>query len=300
MIRSIDMCSCVVLLSLFSALVWASEFGCPAPLPPPFQLTSGEQLEVDRLLDKWERWNSQLKTFDCCFKRWTYDVVFGSPTQPKFIDRGIIKYAAAPNRVVFCVDMTEKDGMLTPIDDCRAEHFVFDGKSVFEFNRHKKILIEYQLPMELEGIHFVDGPLGFSFVSALIQRCFFRIPLYPYPFGAKAEELRQCHYVRTMPPPNRSDEIRLEAYPRSRQFASQHQKIQLIFAAKDMSPVALKIMQPNGKDCTVYEFFDLVINETPSRATDDPFHPTAPLGWQKIVEETPMTGQTRHSDGNPP
>ena len=67
------------------------------------------------------------------FKRWTYDVIFGPPNQPKFIDMGVIKYAA-PDRGMFRVEKTEKDGKDVPIEDARAEHWISDGKSIFEFN----------------------------------------------------------------------------------------------------------------------------------------------------------------------
>ena len=308
MIRSIGRCSCaVLLLSISSAWAWAFEFGRPALanrsaeqlLPPPFQLTSDQQKEIDWLLDRWHKWNSRLKTFDCRFKRWTYDAVFGSPTQPKFVDFGVIKYAV-PNRVLFRVDATEKDGKPTPIDDCRAEHFVFDGKSLFEFNYRKKILIAHKLPTEFERNHLVDGPLGFGVVGALFSSFFFGSPLEPYPFGAEATKLRQRYYLRTITPPDRPDQIWMEAYPRSRQIAIRHQKIQLIFAASEMLPVALKIVQPNGKDFTVYEFHDIVINSVQSRAKDDPFRPMVSSGWQKIIEEPPPATQTGHIDGDRP
>ena len=49
------------------------------PLPPPFQLTPDEQKEIDCLLDRWEQWNARVKTFDCKFHRWIYDLVFNPP-----------------------------------------------------------------------------------------------------------------------------------------------------------------------------------------------------------------------------
>ena len=39
----------------------------------------------------------------------------------------------------------------------------------------------------------------------------------------------------------------------------------LIFKASDMSPFALRIVAPNGKDYTVYQFFDVVVNDPASR-----------------------------------
>ena len=57
-----------------------------------------------------------------------------------------------------------------------------------------------------------------------------------------------------------------------------------------MSPYAMKITQPNGKDYVVYQFYDVVVNGPPAPPGADPFHPTVPIGWQKIVEEPFSSG----------
>ena len=54
-----------------------------------------------------------------------------------------------------------------------------------------------------------------------------------------------------------------------------------------MSPLAMKIVQPNGKDYVVYQFYDIAVNSPPSPPGADSFHPAVPFGWQKIVEEPP-------------
>ena len=56
-----------------------------------------------------------------------------------------------------------------------------------------------------------------------------------------------------------------------------------MFRASDMSPFAMKITQPNGKDYVVYQFYDIVVN-SPQKPSDDPFHPALPKGWEKTVE----------------
>ena len=87
---------------------------------PPFQLTPQEQAQVDRVLSQWEERNRNIKTFDCQFKRWVYDVVFGPADRPKFIDTGVIKFAA-PDRGMIRADMTEKNGATVPIEDGSGE-----------------------------------------------------------------------------------------------------------------------------------------------------------------------------------
>jgi hypothetical protein len=45
----------------------------------------------------------------------------------------------------------------------------------------------------------------------------------------------------------------------------------------------VKIVQTNGKDYVVYQFYDIAINQ-PTQPGDDPFHPAMPSGWKKIGE----------------
>ena len=213
----------------------------------------------------------------------------------------MIEYAA-PIAALFRVDKAEKDGKEVPIQNARAEYWVCNGKSIFEFSPAKELLIEHKLPPEFPGSQLVDGPLAFAFPTSAFSGLF-SLALggepskqYPFPFGAKAEELKQRYYIHAITPPNRQDQIWLEAYPRSRQYAPWFQKTQLIFDAKDMSPLAMKIVQPNGKDYTSYQFYDVVINAPPSSANDDLFRPLAPLGWKTIVDRLPLAAEARPAD----
>ena len=63
----------------------------------------------------------------------------------------------------------------------------------------------------------------------------------------------------------------------------------LILTAKDMTPYALQILAPNGKNHTTYQFYDIVTNDPLGFLKGDPFHARTPLGWKKIVEEVPAT-----------
>jgi TIGR03009 family protein len=241
----------------------------PAPPRPPFTLTPQQAAQVDRVLNQWEERNRGVKTFDCRFKRWIYDVVFGPPNRAKFVETGAIRYAA-PDRGLFRLETSEKDGKETPIDDARAEHWVADGKSIFEYCPAKKQLIEHRLPPELRGKAIANTPL-------------------PFLFGAEAQKLKERYFIRIITPPEAKGEIWLEAFPRFQQDAANFQRAQFIITAQDMTPFALKLIQPNGKDYTVYQFYDVVLNDKFKIFQGDPFRPFTPLGWQKIVEEPPGT-----------
>ena len=253
-------------------------------LPPPFKSTPDEEKNVDRLLARWEAWNAGVKTFDCGFKRWVYDGTFGRSDQAAHIDLGTIKYAA-PDHALFCIDKTEKDGNEAPIEDARAQRWAVDGKSLFEFNHTRSQLIERTLPDGVQAAKLVDGPLTFAFGVGGLSSVF-GAPPCPYPFTAKAKELKEQFYLReTTPPANRGDQVWLEAYPRSARALFTPSKLELIFRASDMSPLSAKIVQSNNKNYVVYSFFDVTVNSPPISPGDDPFHPTVPPGCRKRIAE---------------
>lgn len=246
---------------------------------PPFVLTPQQEAQTDEVLNRWEKHNATIKTFDCWFKRWIYDVVFGSPTQPKYIDLGEIKYAA-PDRGAFNAKLTVKNGAEAPIEPARAERWISDGKSIFEFNATKKQLIEHKLPPELQGKSIADSPL-------------------PFMFGAEAKKLKDRYWIRLVTPMDVKNQIWLEAIPRYQQDAANfHRATFIIDISRDMKPFGLEILQPNDKDFTRYQFYDAVVNDPLRLFKSDPFRPFTPLGWQKIVEEAP-TAQARQPKENP-
>jgi TIGR03009 family protein len=282
-------------LSVLASSAWAKE---PKPEPPPpFRLTAEQEKNVDRVLERWEHWNAGVKTFQCRFKRWVYDVVFGPADQPKFVDLGTIKYAA-PDHASYRIDTTERDGKEVPIEDDRAQHWVCDGKSIWQFEAQQKKIKETKLPPELPAGRLVDGPLSFYFPAAYLSKVVAYLqpgplsPASPFPFAAKAKELKQQYYLREATPTDRPDQIWLEAYPRPKQFAAgMCQKMVLIFNSRDMSPFALRIVDPNGQNYKVYQFFDVVLND-PALVAANAFHPSVPSGWQMVPDDGPPARQT--------
>jgi TIGR03009 family protein len=248
------------------------------PPAPPFTLTPQEQAQVEQLLKLWERKNRDIKTFDCKFKRWVYDTVFGRADQARFVELGLIKYAS-PDRGMFRIDTTDRDGKEMPIDDARAEHWISDGKAIIEFSHVKKQVIVHKLPPELQGKAIADSPL-------------------PFMFGSDAQKLKQRYFLRLVPPPdNRDDHICLEAYPRHQQEAANFHHAQFIIDAQRMEPYGLRLVQPNGKDFIVYVFYEIVVNDPLRMFRGDPFRPITPSGWQSIIEE-PQGGQARRVPNN--
>jgi TIGR03009 family protein len=286
--------ACLVCAALLLLVSFASAKSPKPEPPPPFRLTADEEKSVGRALERWEQWNAGVKTFQCHFKRWAYDVVLGPPNQPKFVDLGTIRYAA-PDRALYRIDKAEMDGNEVPIEDYRAQHWICDGKSIWQYVPQQKKVKEAKLPPEVRASRLVDGPLSFYFPASYLSKviAYFQpgplSPASPFPFAAKAEELKQQYYIREATPAGQRDQIWLEACPRPKQFAAGCcQRMVLIINARDMSPFALKIVDPNGKDYKVYQFFDVVLND-PSLLAADAFRPNIPAGWQMIPDLAPAT-----------
>ena len=244
------------------------------PPPPPFQLTRPQEAYLDRVLQAWQQRSEGVKTFACKFSRWEYDEVFGPADTHRYLDEGQIKYAS-PDKGSFRVQTTEKSGNMVRIEPQRQEHWICDGRSVYEFNYVKKQLIQHKLPPELRGKAISDGPL-------------------PFLFGANAAALKQRYFMRIVTPQNvQNQQIWLEAYPRSQQDAANFKRAELILTIKDMMPHALQIHSLNDKNRTVYQFHKIVVNDPLWFVKGNPFVALTPLSWEKIVEEAPASRVSR-------
>ncbi len=243
----------------------------PQPqLPPGFPLTPQRAAYLDQVLQAWEGHSKKVKTFESDFTRWEYDEVFGQAGVPKYIDHGKLNYAT-PDRGMFRVTQTEKDGKTVDVEPDRAEHWVCNGKSIFQYDHVKRQVKEYKLPPELRGKAIQDGPL-------------------PFLFGAEAAKLKQRYFIRVIPaPPGRTGETWLEAYPRFQADAANFKRVEIILRNKDVMPIGLHTYLPNGKNHTAYKFWNTKVNApNPWQLfQDDPFRGSTPFGWKKIVEAPP-------------
>jgi TIGR03009 family protein len=259
----------------------------PEKLNAPFTLTAKEQKSVDAILARWEKWNAGVKTFECRFKRWTYDSIFGTPVRPMFVELGTIKYAA-PDMALFSIESSEKDEKQIPIEDQRSGHWMFDGKAIWEYDSAKKQVVEYKLPPNWNAKLMIDGPLSFSFPTSMFTWIFLGSSTEPIPspFSSNPEVLKRQFFLRIVTPADVKDQIWLEVYPRLKHQAGCFQKLQLIFMESDMKPFALKIVQPNGKDYSVFQFYDIQTNHSMEPIGFPKSSLRVPPGW-KLICDTP-------------
>lgn len=248
----------------------------PAP-QAPFQLTQGEAAELDELLRAWEVRSAKVKFLECSFRLWEHDAVFNQITERA----GKIKYRS-PDHGMYKVEFVRKPGPPEkPADWQRVDgqHWCCDGKSVFEFQFANKVLIEHQLPPELQGEAIQHSPLPFLFV-------------------AKAEHLKKRYFLRivTTPQDRQKGQIWLQCYPKWQQDAANFIKVELILDGNTFLPHGLKLFLPNGKDHTTHVFTDYQVNQGQGLnlpdilnlrlGNDQDFTPQLPAegGWQKKVE----------------
>ncbi|WP_428308825.1 TIGR03009 domain-containing protein [Lacipirellula sp.] len=255
--------------------------GAPMNLPPgpPFILTELEKAEVFRILDMWEKSSADVKTFNSSFERWEYDAVFGPGADiPMIKAKGTLSFSK-PDKGSFKIDSISRwgkndpqstdvnaPGTWAPKPDEIGEHWVCDGKAVYEYSHRDKQLKVTSIPEEMRGTKIVDGPL-------------------PFLFGAEAKKLMDRYWIRQ----RASDPsmIWLEAHPRWPADALNYDMVDVMLDRKTMQPKAIQVKLPGGKQRHAYMFTAPKVNETglgdwfPSLFTA----PRVPFGWTRVVNE---------------
>lgn len=267
----------------------------PVPQAPHwFPQPAEHQKYVADVLKFWEQSSSKIDRYRCKFRRWEYDPDFvkADPETGKSpaikVSYGEIKYGR-PDKGLFKVTkllhynapkQPGEKAQYLPIDGEIGEHWVCDGKSIFEFDHAKKTLIDHQLPPEMQGQAIVDGPL-------------------PFLFGANAAKIQERYWVGVFTPKTAKGEYWLEAVPKRIEDARNYRKVEIIIDEADFLPKAMQIFNNGGDDrnpsSTVLTFEDREINFPVQSATEkflDPFQlwmrefhePATPLGWKKVIE----------------
>ncbi len=246
----------------------AGQGGGPPGAPPqpraPFVLTPQEEAILVRVLQFWEQRSVQIKTFRCKFFRIEYLAAFADPNQPnkpRSVDKGEIYYSA-PDKGMF------------KVEEPRPEHWICNGKAVYQYDFQQKRVLEHKLPPELQGKGITDGPL-------------------PFIFGAKADQLKRRYWMRITTPPDAKSQVWLEVYPKFQQDAANFRRVDLILSTENMLPYAIQMHDPGGQSRVVFQFppETLVVNGQNLRNIfEDPFNPRVPRGWKMEDGDAPQVG----------
>lgn len=246
---------------------------------PGFQLSPEDQSVAELVLKKWEQKNAGIKTFTCTFTVWEYnDGLQLNPQAPKDppTRKGKLNYAA-PDKGAYQVDPYPKN------DDGSGggggEHWICDGKSIYEVRDEKKEIVEMPLPEHLQGQAIADAPLPFVFGSTadkMLQRFWIRV------------STRRRNFTQI---PLQEGQVLLEALPKTQQDAANFQLVQVIFQEQDMTLYAINQFLPNhtpdSEHRLSYVFDPPSINHPLARLKNLFIKPTNKFGYTHRVEKPP-------------
>ena len=218
--------------------------GAVAPPAAPFVLNPQDLQYVQQTLQMWEAESAKVNTFNADFERLEYDKVWGTPDKPMIVSTGTLSYSK-PDKGSFKIESirrwTKTDpknpapdapGEYVEQKDEVGEHWVCDGKSIYEYDHRQKQLRVTSIPAEMQGKSIVDGPL-------------------PFLFGAEAQKLMDRYWIRAKTHPA---QIWLEAYPRRQIDAANYDFVEVMLDRKTMQPLAIQVHLPGGQQRHVYTF----------------------------------------------
>jgi TIGR03009 family protein len=251
----------------------------PLPLPPEFRLNALQQAELDVVLDLWETKSAEVNTFHCPFERLEYNQAFGpGPNVPLFHNLGELSFEK-PDKGSFQITEVRKwvpqpgqAGQFLKDPSAVGEHWVCDGKNIYEYRHQQKQLVVRPIPANLQGKAIMDGPL-------------------PFLFGAEAAKLKARYWLRLDENYGREnpDYVLVDALPRFQSDAANYSRVQVILDRHKMLPSAMQVHLPN-RDRNVYTF-DLEkakVNSIWQQVKSWFAPPELRPGWQRVVEEMPL------------
>lgn len=252
------------------------------PPAPPFQLSDVEKQQVFTTLKMWEQTSLQVDNFNTEFTRLEYDAVFGPGRDRHMIESTGTLSFSKPDKGSFRIEAIKRWTKKNPQDVSPAapgeyvlqkeevgEHWVCDGKAIYEYNHRDKQLVVTRIPENMRGQNISDGPL-------------------PFLFGAQADKLDQRYWIRT----KQSDpsQIWLEAYPKWQADAANYDSVDVMLDRKTMQPKALQVRLPGAQQWHVY-VFDPDKTRTNEKNLGEWFTglfsaPRTPFGWTKVNSES--------------
>jgi len=264
-----------------------SQQSLPPQAPPGFQLNQLEQAYLDEVLAAWQRESGKIITFECSFQRLEYNVAFGpGPNIPLNVNKGQLSYHR-PDKGSFQIteiktfqakpappgqpqpDKIEGDWVKQP--NAVGEHWVCDGKAVYEYRHEQKQLVERPIPPHLQGQGIADGPL-------------------PFLFGAEPEKLKQRYWMRIEQQLNKDPNvIWIVAQPKGQAQAADFSKVEVMLDRQRLLPTAMQVHLPNGsRHVYLFDIANAEVNSPLARLGAIFQRPRVPLGWQRVVEEMPV------------
>jgi TIGR03009 family protein len=275
--------------------------------PAGFQLNALEQAELDQVLNSWQAASSKITSFRCAFRRWEYDMAFSprinNELAPLNKNLGELSYNK-PDKGSFEITeintfkqeqapaATQPGQPPAPVKgdwvkqpDAIGEHWVSDGKSIFEYRPLDKQLVERPIPLALQGQAIVDGPL-------------------PFLFGAEAAKLKQRYWMKILHAPEvneNPEQIWLLARPKFQEQAANFKEVNVIFNRKLLMPQAMQVTLPNDdRHAYMFDITNAKTNGVGGWLNGLFSAPRVPHGWQRVVENMPVAQVPQQPAQNQP
>jgi TIGR03009 family protein len=259
----------------------------PAPAPPGFELNALEQAMLDQALSAWQTQSGKVNDFKCSFERWEYNAFspkVNGEEAPHNKSKGELSYKK-PDKGSFQITEIRTfktnppapgqapDAPLTgdwvKQPDAIGEHWVCDGKSVFEYRHQDKQLVERPIPPQLQGQSIVDGPL-------------------PFLFGAEAAKLKARYWLRVEQQPNKAI-IWITALPRFQAQAADYRKVEVMLDSTRLLPTAMRVEMPDGsRHVYIFDLAKATVNNKLGIFQGLFARPRVWPGWKHVVEQAPM------------
>jgi TIGR03009 family protein len=269
-------------------------------VPKGFDLNALQQAELDAVLTTWQTESAKINTFTCSFDRWEYVMAFGpvinGQAAPLNKDKGELTYSKPDKGSFQITEISTYKKLPPPADQPNApergnwipqpkaigEHWVCDGKSVYEYRNDQMQVIERPIPPQMQGQAIVDGPL-------------------PFLFGADADKLKQRYWMKIDNQNQDPKQIWLVAMPKFQEQAANFSQVDLILDRKLELPQAMRVTMPN-RDQHVY-MFDLKTakqNKMLDRLQQALFQkPSIPFGYKHVLDQTPVAQSEQPAQQQP-
>jgi TIGR03009 family protein len=255
--------------------------------PPGFELNALQQAKLDLVLNAWQTESGKINDFKCPFERWEYnafspkvngeeaplnkcsgELSYMKPDKGSFQITEIRTFKTEPPAAGAAPGAPAKsDWVKQP--NAIGEHWVCDGKSVFEYRHQDKHLVERPIPPQLQGQSIVDGPL-------------------PFLFGAEAAKLKARYWLRVEEQENKNI-IWLTAKPRFQAQAADYKQVEVMLDQKALLPKAMRVEMPDGsKHVYIFDVAKATINNPLAKLAALFQRPGVPRGWKHVVEQPPV------------
>lgn len=246
----------------------------------PFVLNPVQQAQLDQVLKTWETESAKVTTFSCPFTRWDYNAFSPAANIAFSIDEGQVSYQQ-PDKGSFRITKISRwtpqpiapgqtppagpQGAHVPQPEAIGEHWVCDGRSVYQFKHDQKELHVEPIPPEMQGKAIVDGPL-------------------PFLFGAKAQTLKQKYDMFVKEPAPSPGVVQIVARPRNQQAAAQFRGVEVQLDKQRMLPIGMQLWAPDGSRAVyLFHLEQASVNARLGRLWAALFQaPRTPRGWKRV------------------